>query len=381
MYTRPAGSLTAPLLALLLLVPAPAAGQQTDVTEATPRADRLDITIEEGSGSFLIGGGEPYPEKHIRVFYHRPESFTRRSPVVLVIPGAGRDGDEYRDAWVEASERHGALILSPSYAERYYPEYWSYNLAGMARSVTLDLSFHIDTGPEEWTLDRVQEEVEAEVGGHGFVGHSGDARFLYQLVLLARSGMLEDIDVAGTDLDVETDPERWIFDDFDRIFHRVAAELELETEEYDLFGHSAGGQILHRFALFHPDNSAGRILAANSGWYTLPTREEEFPYGLEDTGRSRQELEAAFGNELVVFLGEEDDEDETRGSLRTTPAANRQGGHRLARGRYFFQKAREAADRLGVEMGWTLEIVSGVGHDYERMSEAAADYLYGEGPG
>src|SRR5690606_30736613 len=123
---------------------------------------------------------------------------------------------------------------------------------------------------------------------------------------------------------------------------------------YDLFGHSAGGQILHRLAIFHPNSSADRILAANAGWYTVPTFEQEFPYGLKGSGMSREKLETAFGTHLVVFLGEEDDADETRGSLRRIPEADLQGNGRLQRGKYFFEKGREAARGLGVAFEWKL---------------------------
>lgn len=335
-----------------------------------------DVVVEAGSGSFVVAGGEGREEKAITVFYHRPETFRRGSAVLMVIPGAGRNGDDYRDAWVRASERYGVLILSPSYAETHYPEFWSYNLAGMTGEVTLDLSFVIETTSQGPSLDDVREEVEASIGMHDLVGTSAGHQLVYQLALYSKAGMLDDVSVRGVRSVANGDPEEWIFEDFDRIFELVRDELDLETERYDLFGHSAGGQILHRLALFHPGSRADRILAANSGWYTAPTFEQEFPYGLQESGMTEEQLEAAFGSHLVVFLGEEDNANETRGSLRRTPEADRQGAHRLERGRYFFREARKTARALGVEFDWQLEIVPGVGHDHERMSEAAAEYLY-----
>ena len=38
---------------------------------------------------------------------------------------------------------------------------------------------------------------------------------------------------------------------------------------------------------------------------------------------------------------------------------------------------RRRAEVLGVPFSWRLEVVDGVGHDYRRMGEAAAEYLYG----
>lgn len=362
---------------VLLLFLSPFGGGKSVAQETRGAGDVDGVAIEAGSGSFVVPGGGGHEEKRITVFYHRPESFDRDAPVVMVIPGAGRNGDDYRDAWVSASERHGVLVLSPSYPERFYPEFWSYNLAGMPGEVTLDLSVVVEPNPEEWSFDDAREELESTIGMHELVGNSAGHQLLYQLVLLGKAGMISGVDVEGTSSVAGTDPAEWIFGDFDRIFEEVREHLELETETYDLFGHSAGGQILHRLALFHPNGRADRVVAANSGWYTLPTFEQEFPYGLEDSGLAEDQLEAAFGTRLVVFLGEEDDEDETRGSLRRTPEADRQGEHRLERGRYFFSRARETAEALGMDFEWNLELVPDVGHDYERMSEAAADYLYG----
>lgn len=343
-----------------------------DTIEARP------IEIGAGSGRFVVPGGGEHPERRITVHYHRPEHFHRGSPVVMVIPGAGRNGDDYRDAWVEASEEHGVLVLSPSYPEKHYPEYWSYNLAGMTGRVTLELDFVVETAPDRWLLDEARERLPPEMEDpHELFGHSSSGHLLHRLVLLEMAGMLEGIEIRGTSAEPNRDPGTWIFDDFDRIFELVRRELDLETGTYDLFGHSAGGQILHRLALFAPSHRQGRILAANAGWYTVPTRERAFPYGLEGTGVTRDGLEEAFSSRLVVLLGGEDDADETRGSLRRTPEAEHQGAHRLARGTHFFRKARQKAEELGVAFRWKRVVVPGVGHDYRRMSAAAAEYLYG----
>jgi len=39
----------------------------------------------------------------------------------------------------------------------------------------------------------------------------------------------------------------------------------------DLWGHSAGGQFVHRFMLFKGSQWVDRAIAANSGWYTCTT--------------------------------------------------------------------------------------------------------------
>jgi pimeloyl-ACP methyl ester carboxylesterase len=337
-------------------------------TACTVVAAPADTEIAVGSGSVVVPGGAGREDRVIEVHYHRPENLTAGSPVVMVMPGAGRNGDDYRDAWIEASERYGVLVLSPSYSETHYPAYWSYNLGNMPSSVTIGIRMQIDTDPAEWRFSE-QAQDGADLKRHPL---------LRQLVQLAHAGMIADVDAEATGLTVNRDRDDWIYADFDRIFEVARGALELDTQSYDLFGHSAGGQILHRFALFHASSRADRILAANSGWYTLPDFETAFPYGLKDTGMAADEIRKALQSRLVVFLGELDDENETRGSLRETPEADRQGPGRLERGRYFFASAQNLAAELDTEMKWTIEVVPGVGHEYRRMADAAAEYLYGE---
>jgi pimeloyl-ACP methyl ester carboxylesterase len=273
------------------------------------------ISIEDGSGKFLIEGGFER-DNAIVVHYYRPQSFSDQSSVIFVLHGAGRNGSEYRDAWVAQSEKYNLLVLTPEYSEKHYPEFWSYNLAGMIQDVNLE--------NETFKINQNQNS--------------------------------------------------WIFGDFDRIFNKVKNSLNLEKEKYNMFGHSAGGQLLHRLAVFYPENKADRILASNSGWYTLPTEDEIFPYRL---GNIKSEEEVDFSSNLIVFLGEDDNADETRGDVRHSPEADEQGLHRLARGKYFYELSKETALKQRVEFNWAFKIISGIGHDYRGMSKAAAQYLYG----
>tara|TARA_R110002049_G_C9031771_1_gene552071 strand:+ start:470 stop:790 length:321 start_codon:yes stop_codon:yes gene_type:complete len=44
---------------------------------------------------------------------------------------------------------------------------------------------------------------------------------------------------------VNENREQWIFEDFDRVFDLTVKAINSEQIKYDIFGHSAGGQILH----------------------------------------------------------------------------------------------------------------------------------------
>lgn len=282
---------------------------------------KSDIELSPGAGSFVIAGGLGAEKKAIDVHYYRPAAFTASSDIVIVLPGGGRNGDDYRDKWVKSAEKYNLLILSPSYSKKDYPGPNNYNLGRSIR----------------WS----------------------DSRFYNPMQI--RKNMTE-----------------WIYRDFDRLFLAVKESVQSKKTYYDLFGHSAGGQIAHRMALFYPQNRARHIVAANAGWYTEANWESSFPYGLKESPLEAKGMDKAFKNKLVVFLGEKDDEHETRGHLRTTEEANLQGNSRVARGHYFYHNAQQEAASRNMKFAWKLAVVPNVGHSSTKMSEAAAEYLYGD---
>jgi len=172
----------------------------------------------------------------------------------------------------------------------------------------------------------------------------------------------------------------WTFSDLDRIFDIAVGVTGSTQKKYDIFGHSAGGQFAHRFVMFNPNSKANRVLAANSGWYTTTDFNSPFPYGLANgpinSSDMQHVLKESFSKKLVVFLGDKDDENEKRGSLRRNKEVDKQGLSRIERGKYFFDKAKSLAQANNDLFNWKLSIVRNVGHSSTLMGAAAADYLY-----
>ncbi len=296
-----------------------------------------EINIQSGSGAFLVEGRVGNEDKSIKVFYHKPKNFKSTSRVLIVVPGAGRNGDSYRDAWIEESEKYGLLILSPMYFENEYG-FEDYHLCGLIKNSNLKNSVSY---VENTNIAKLNEE-----------------QFSFE---------------------VNSNSDEWIFNDFDRIFDSVKKSLNLTHSKYDIFGHSAGGHILHRLALFQENSKANKILAANPSFYTLPSFEYDFPFGLKNSPIEQESLRQAFKKELVVFLGELDNENETGGTFLRSKSTDKQGLHRLERGKFFFNTAKELAKEMGYEFNWKIVIVPKVGHDHRKMGAAVGDYLYKTG--
>lgn len=168
----------------------------------------------------------------------------------------------------------------------------------------------------------------------------------------------------------------WSFEVVERAFDAFVGRTGSTQTRYSLFGHSAGAQFVHRFMLFMPARRVARAVAANAGWYTLPDRNEPFPYGLAGAGESDADLRAWLGKPLTILLGEEDENVEGSG-LRRTPEAMRQGPHRLARGQTFFARGQAMAAELATPFGWELKLAPGVAHDQAAMARYAAPLLFG----
>ncbi len=168
--------------------------------------------------------------------------------------------------------------------------------------------------------------------------------------------------------------DQWSYSVIEPLFDFVRAESGTASAGYSLYGHSAGAQFVHRFMLLVPNNRVTEAVSANAGWYTLPDRQIDFPYGLKGTPATDVSLKRALGSPLVVLLGE-DDTDTDSDSLRSTPEADRQGANRFDRGHYFFGLAREQATRMVSPFAWKLETVPNAAHEDAEMAPAAAPIL------
>jgi hypothetical protein len=73
-----------------------------------------------------------------------------------------------------------------------------------------------------------------------------------------------------------------------------------------LWGHSAGGQFVHRLLATQPLGIFEVVGAANSGWYTLPTLDLHYPDGLGGIGLTSDDVVRLFGYPLVIFSGDQD---------------------------------------------------------------------------
>ena len=167
--------------------------------------------------------------------------------------------------------------------------------------------------------------------------------------------------------------EQWLFPVIDRIFDHVRAALGSRRETYCLYGHSAGGQFVHRLVTFAWSPRIELAITANAGSYTLPVFEVAYPFGLAGTAFTEADFAGLFSRPLLILLGEQDN-DAHHHHLPRQPEAMRQGAHRLARGRNYMEAATRAAHERRMVLAWRLDVVPGVTHSNPGMAAVAARF-------
>lgn len=158
----------------------------------------------------------------------------------------------------------------------------------------------------------------------------------------------------------------------------------------DLFGHSGGAQLAHRFAMLYP-HKVGRLNLAAAGWYCLPDTGMAYPYGLGADATqgsltwARRHVEALptyLRLPVRVFVGTADSVRDD--ALRQSPDLDHGQGHtRIARAHTYVDRFTAAARARGIVPDIALTHLHGVSHDVVqaiRHGNLARVVAQGSGP-
>lgn len=295
----------------LLIVAVVACADSTSTAETTTPDASSTGSEERPTGSYVFYGTPGTEQRPVHVWYHVPDDIGPDAPFVFVMHGASRNGDGYRDAWIDEAERYGFLLVVPQFSDEYYPNSRSYNLGNVFDED--DVAVH----EAQWSyaaIEPIFDDARARFGNtsesYVIYGHSAGSQFIHRFVLMQ--------------------PEA-------RVDYAVFANAGWYTMPTDSVAWPYGiGGLDEQLTGFDGDEA----------------------------------LRAALSHPATVLLGTADTL--VTDNVRTTPEANAQGRHRFARGHQYFDSAQRAAERLGVEFLWDLRTVEGVGHSNGDMASAAA---------
>jgi hypothetical protein len=249
--------------------------------------------------------------KSIKVWTYKSENWKNEDKIVFVMHGGGRNADDYLDAWIEIAKKNNLFIVAPEFENKF----------------------------SKYTTNDYQE-------GNLF-----------------------------TFFGTKNPKEEWAYKVVENIFDHIKSVNSITNEDYDIFGHSAGGQFVHRMVMLMPESRIGTAISANSGFYSLPTENLEFPYGIKNTGIDLKfDLQKSYKKRLIILLGELDN-DQSLGTFRTTNLAMEQGTHRLERGTNFYNANKELKNKNNWIFNWEIDTIVNVGHNYKKMSENAIEWI------
>jgi len=263
--------------------------------------------IKNGIDFFVMHAYKDSKRKSIKVWTYKPATWNNEDKIVFVMHGGGRNADDYLSAWVKLADENNLLIVAPEFENKF--------------------SKYITNDYQEGNL-------------FTFFGTQNSKR-------------------------------EWAYTVVENIFDHIKFVNKITNEHYDIFGHSAGGQFVHRMVMLMPESRIRTAISANSGFFSLPNEKLEFPYGIKNTDVDLQE---AYKKRLVILLGELDN-DPSLGTFRRTDLAMEQGVHRLERGTTFFNANKKLKNKNNWTFNWSLDTIKNVGHDYKRMSANAIEWI------
>jgi poly(3-hydroxybutyrate) depolymerase len=168
--------------------------------------------------------------------------------------------------------------------------------------------------------------------------------------------------------------EKWTYGIVPRLFDALRDRGVTTRERYGVFGHSAGGQFVHRMLSFGFRERVAVAVSANAGTYAMPDLDVAWPFGLGQTDVTPHTLASVLNFPLTVMAGTNDTKTTGR-YFPKGPRSMRQGETRYHRAHNYVRLGHAAADGLGVQCAWRVIDVPGIGHDGHGMSIAAAPVI------
>lgn len=164
---------------------------------------------------------------------------------------------------------------------------------------------------------------------------------------------------------------KWSYTVLDQVQKYARNGFALKDEYYDIWGHSGGSQFIQRFMFFKPAAKIRLAMAANSGWYMMPSMNIDYACGGRhpQLPQFNQAAMAKYSQRnAIIFSGTRD----------TDPKGPDHGGCMDLQGLQRYERAgyfHTGLLALFPNTTWKKIDVLNVGHDGKKMAYAAQAWM------
>ena len=292
-------------------------GSEPTNSQSTTVTSQEIVLTSNSTNSFLFTPDGTLSDKPIDVFYHIPDGEIKNFPILFSFHGNSRNASNYRNYWIEMANENKFMVFAPKFD---------------------DINFE---GGDKYNLANIFDD--------------GD----------------------NPSIESYNPPELWSFSVIDELFDFIVSKVEGNQTNYNAWGHSAGAQFLHRFLLYLPNSKLNTGVISNAGWYTVPVKDFDFPYGIANSQLEDSTLVNAFSKKLYVHLGKNDTNPNSSG-LRHNDVVDLQGLNRFDRGKFYFQRSSIKSESLNGTFNWEKIEVPDVDHNASLMALDALQYILQE---
>jgi poly(3-hydroxybutyrate) depolymerase len=121
--------------------------------------------------------------KHVKVWYYSAPGLAADAPVVIVMHGVGRNGEDYLNDWAGAAAERHFLLAVPEFSKTEFPGDEGYNYGNTVDRAGLALP------REQWSFGMIEpifDALLARTGHHAatylLYGHSAGAQFVQRFL-------------------------------------------------------------------------------------------------------------------------------------------------------------------------------------------------------
>lgn len=169
-----------------------------------------------------------------------------------------------------------------------------------------------------------------------------------------------------------------------KIVNRYSVKTSSGSNRFYLYGHSAGGQFVNRYAVTHPEKIIRAVISA-AGRYSYPNKSSEWPYGAgsmsktlkwKDGTKKRVHITkplrnyALAANKVSIVIGSKDTKAQPKRPAHI-------GKNRIEIAKSWANQMNQNAKRYGIKGNVNVYVIPGIDHSSSRLTPYCVKTLFG----